>query len=71
MGHNLKIGILSACFFALLLASTTACAVTLPTADQSRGEWTLVVVPDTQGYLEPWPEEGFTWPDGYPPSAIK
>jgi hypothetical protein len=63
MGHNLKIGILSACIFALLLASTTACAVTLPTADQSRGEWTLVVVPDTQGYLEPWPEEGFTWPE--------
>jgi len=59
--HHLKIGISSACFLALPLACTTLVPATLPTADQSRGEWTLVVIPDTQGYVEPWPEQGFAW----------
>jgi len=61
VGHHLKIGISSACLLAPLLACTTLFPATLPTADQSRGEWTLVVIPDTQGYVEPWPEQGFAW----------
>jgi hypothetical protein len=28
-------------------------------ADKSRGEWTLMVIPDTQGYAEDWTEEGY------------
>jgi len=27
--------------------------------DKTRGEWTLVVIPDTQGYIEDWGEEGY------------
>ena len=27
--------------------------------DKSRGEWTLFVIPDTQGYVENWREEGY------------
>jgi len=30
-------------------------------ADKSRGEWTLMVIPDTQGYAENWTEEGFLY----------
>jgi len=29
------------------------------TVDKSRGEWTLFVIPDTQGYIEDWREEGY------------
>jgi len=63
MRHPVRDEISSVCFLALLLSSTTLFAVGLPTADQGRGEWTLVVIPDTQGYVEPWPEEGFRWPE--------
>ena len=63
MRHPIRDGISSVCFLALLLSSTTPFAADLPTADQGRGEWTLVVIPDTQGYVEPWPEEGFRWPE--------
>jgi len=61
VGRHQKIGTSIACFLALPLACTTLFPATLPTADQSRGEWTLVVIPDTQGYVEPWPEQGFAW----------
>ena len=27
--------------------------------DKTRGEWTLFVIPDTQGYTEDWREEGY------------
>jgi hypothetical protein len=29
--------------------------------DKSRGEWTLMVIPDMQTYTENWTEEGFKW----------
>jgi hypothetical protein len=32
---------------------------TLLTVDKSRGEWTLVVIPDTQSYVEEWRGQGF------------
>ncbi len=52
---------IAALLLSWLILTTTLSAAELPTADQSRGEWTLVVIPDTQGYLEPWPEQGFEW----------
>jgi hypothetical protein len=61
MGLHLEKTRLSICSVAMLLSCATLLAAELPTADQSRGEWTLVVVPDTQGYVEPWPEQGFVW----------
>jgi hypothetical protein len=36
---------------------------TLLTVDKSRGEWTLVVIPDTQSYCEEWRGQGFYWPE--------
>ena len=33
----------------------------LYTVDKTRGEWTLMVIPDTQGYIEDWPEEGYEY----------
>ncbi len=29
--------------------------------DKARGEWTLMVIPDTQGYTENWTEEGYEY----------
>ena len=29
--------------------------------DKTRGEWTLFVIPDTQGYTEDWREEGYLY----------
>jgi len=55
----IKIGILGICFLSLLLSGTTLFAVDLPAVDQDRGEWTLVVIPDTQGYAENWEGQGF------------
>jgi len=63
MRHPVRDKISSVCFLALFLSSTALFAADLPTADQGRGEWTLVVIPDTQGYVEPWPEEEFRWPE--------
>ncbi len=45
-------------FLALLISGTTLYADKL-TADKSRGEWTLVVIPDTQGYTEDWIKQGY------------
>ena len=55
----IKIGILGICFLSLLLSGTTLFSVDLPAVDQDRGEWTLVVIPDTQGYAENWGGQGF------------
>jgi hypothetical protein len=33
----------------------------LYTVDKNRGEWTLLVIPDTQGYIEDWSEEGYLY----------
>jgi hypothetical protein len=31
------------------------------TVDKNKGEWTLFVIPDTQGYTEDWREEGYLY----------
>ena len=61
MGHHLGKGILGVSFLMLYLLNKVVFAAELPIVDQGRGEWTLVVIPDTQGYTEPWPEQGFAW----------
>jgi hypothetical protein len=34
---------------------------TIQSVDKTRGEWTLMVIPDTQGYTENWTEEGYEY----------
>lgn len=40
---------------------THAMGQNLYAVDKTRGEWTLMVIPDTQGYIEDWPEEGYEY----------
>jgi len=52
---------ISIMLIALVISLTTANinAQSIYSVDKSRGEWTLMVIPDTQGYTENWVEEGY------------
>jgi len=43
------------------LSSVSALYAGVLSADKTRGEWTLMVIPDTQGYAEDWSEEGYNY----------
>ena len=47
---------LISCFY-----STHTFGQSVYSVDKSRGEWTLMVIPDTQGYAENWTEEGYDY----------
>ena len=49
--------ILIACINGIFSAQTFG--QSLYDVDKTRGEWTLMVIPDTQGYTEDWVEEGY------------
>ena len=35
--------------------------------DKSKGEWTLMVIPDMQRYTEDWSEQGYEWQEEVTP----
>jgi hypothetical protein len=54
----MKITILALMTF---LSGVSALHAGVLSADKTRGEWTLMVIPDTQGYAEDWKEEGYNY----------
>ena len=40
---------------------TSTFGQSLYSVDKTRGEWTLMIIPDTQGYAEDWTEEGYNY----------
>ncbi len=55
---------LIAIFFLFSILAAPAYTQSIYSVDESRGEWTLMVIPDTQGYIEDWTEEGYEYKHG-------
>jgi hypothetical protein len=47
--------------FLFSILATPAHTQSIYSVDKTRGEWTLMVIPDTQGYVEDWTEEGYDY----------